>query len=436
MRYTTYSKYLPELIDAINLQELLDQLSDFLLQSGFAGGSFHHPYWGQLDEADGERSLEALKEAILNALMQSGKLDREMLQVLRGESTGDPERDAQIQQQIANLIDEIIRRLVEEGYLRVKETPRMPQAHQPLFGPGSQTHTAAQQVQFNLTDKGIDFLGYRALRHLLGSIGKSSFGSHETPHLATSVEVEAASKPYEYGDVLNLDVPETLKNALLRAGATRAIREQIDIDYPDLMVHQSEYRSSAATVLMLDCSHSMILYGEDRFTPAKKVALALTHLIRTQFPGDSLKVVLFHDSAEEIPLARLAHAQVGPYHTNTAEGLKLARRLLLAQKKDMRQIIMITDGKPSALTLPDGRIYVNSMGLDPRILKATYREVAICRRSGIIINTFMLARERALVEFVKKVCEISRGKAYFTTTMTLGQYILMDFLRRKTRKIS
>jgi Ca-activated chloride channel family protein len=237
-------------------------------------------------------------------------------------------------------------------------------------------------------------------------------------------------------------VPATLANALARGAIRRSGEGEsgqggvwIDLDYPDLMVSQSEYRSSAATVLMLDCSHSMVLYGEDRFTPAKKVALALTHLIRTQFPGDTLRVVLFHDSAEEIPLERLARAQVGPYHTNTAEGLKLSRRLLLAQKKDMRQIIMITDGKPSALTLPDGRIYVNSMGLDPRILKETYREVAICRRSGIMINTFMLARERALVEFVKKVCEISRGKAYFTSTMTLGQYILMDFMRRKTRRV-
>src|SRR5258705_7395724 len=177
----------------------------------------------------------------------------------------------------------------------------------------------------------------------------------------------------------------------------------INLEYDDLMVHESEYRSSAATVLMLDCSPSMILYGEDRFTPAKKVALALTHLIRTQFPGDTLKVVLFHDTAEEIPLSRLTQAQVGPYHTNTAEGLKLARRLLLAQKKDMRQIIMITDGKPSALTLPDGRVYFNSMGLDPEILKTTFHEVAACRRAGILINTFMLARDRSLVEFVKRM---------------------------------
>jgi Ca-activated chloride channel family protein len=450
MRYTTYSKYLPELIDAINLQELLDQLSDFLLQSGFAGGPFDHPFWGEFGDHDPDRSMDALRQAILQALMQSGKLTPDMLQVLRGESTGDVERDKQIERQLAELLDQIVQKLMEEGFLSAEQAPKMPQGHQPVFGPGGQAHTAAQQVQFNLTDKGIDFLGYRALRHLLGSVGKSSFGSHDTQHLATGVEAEAVSKPYAFGDTLNLDVPATLSNALARGAARRSGGEAdgseppnrqtaqppfLDLDYPDLMVNQSEYRSSAATVLMLDCSHSMILYGEDRFTPAKKVALALTHLIRTQFPGDTLKVVLFHDSAEEIPMERLAHAQVGPYHTNTAEGLKLSRRLLLAQKKDMRQIIMITDGKPSALTLPDGRIYVNSMGLDPRILKETYREVAVCRRSGIMINTFMLARERALVEFVKRVCEISRGKAYFTSTMTLGQYILMDFMRRKTRKV-
>ena len=431
MRHTTYSKYIPGLADAINLQELMDQLSDFLLQSGFAGGQFSHPFWGELGEDDSDRSMDALRQAIMDALMKSNQLTPEMLQALRGESTGDEVRDQEIQQQLADLIDEIIRRLIDEGYLTTEESPRLPEGHQEMFGPGGQAHSAANQVNFNLTGKGIDFLGYRALKQLLGSIGKSSFGSHETPYLATGVEAEAVSKPYEFGDTLNLDVSGTLTKAIKRSG----LKIPIDIDYPDLMVHQSEYRSSAATVLMLDCSHSMILYGEDRFTPAKRVALALTHLIRSQFPGDSLRVVLFHDSAEEIPLSRLAHAQVGPYHTNTAEGLRLARRLLLAQKKDMRQIIMITDGKPSALTLPDGRIYVNSMGLDPRILQATFREVVTCKRAGIMINTFMLAREHSLVQFVKRVCEISRGKAYFTTTMTLGQYILMDFLRRKTKKV-
>jgi Ca-activated chloride channel family protein len=446
MRYTTYGKYVAQLADAVNLQDLLDRLSDFLLQSGFAGGPSWHPFWGEFGNEDSQ-SMDSLKDAIMRALMESGQLTPEMLQVLRGETTGDAQRDADVKRQLAEMLDQIVQRLIDEGYLGAEQAPRMPEGHQPMFGPGGQAHSAAQQVHFNLTDKGVDFLGYRALRHLLGSIGRSSFGSHETAYLATGVEAEAASKQYEFGDTMNLDVPGTLQRAMARKlgghGRSPAVtggREDhpapfLDLDYPDLMVHQAEYRSSAATVLMLDCSHSMILYGEDRFTPAKKVALALTHLIRTQFPGDSLRVVLFHDGAEEIPLRKLAHAQVGPYHTNTAEGLKLARRLLMAQKKDMRQIVMITDGKPSALTLPDGRVYVNSMGLDPRILKATYREVSICRRSGILINTFMLARERSLVEFVKKVCEIAKGKAYFTSAMTLGQYILMDFMRRKTRRV-
>jgi Ca-activated chloride channel family protein len=432
MRYTTYSRYIPQLLDAVNLEDLLDQLSDFLLRSGFAGGPMYHPYWGSFgDEQEGDRSLDALKQAIVQALMESGKLTQEMLQVLRGESTGDEQRDGEIRQQLADLIDQVVQKLIEQGYLNVGDAPQMPESHQQAFGPGGQAQQAAQSVEFNLTDKALDFLGYRALRHLLGSVGKSSFGAHDTSHLATGVEAEAISKPYEFGDTLNLDVPSTLTNAIARGG----LKVPLELDYRDLMVHQSEYRSSAATVLMLDCSHSMILYGEDRFTPAKKVALALTHLIRTQFPGDSIRVVLFHDTAEEIPLAKLAHAQVGPYHTNTAEGLRLSRRILLSQKKDMRQIIMITDGKPSALTQPDGRVYVNSMGLDPRILKETYREVSICKRSGIMINTFMLARERMLVEFVKRVCEIARGKAYFTNTMTLGQYILMDFMRRKTKRV-
>ena len=432
MRYTTFSKHIAQLADAVNVQDLLDQLADFLLQSGFAGGPHAHPYWGDFGEQEGDRSMDALREAIAQALMESGLLTPEMLKALRGESTGDAERDADLQRQLAELIDTIVKRLMEQGYLTTDEAPRMPGGQEIVEGTDGQARDAARQVHFSLTEKGVDFLGYRALRSLLGSIGKSSYGSHDTPYLATGVESEGASKPYEYGDTMNLDVIATLLSAIEREG----LGVPLDLDYGDLMVHQAEYRSSAATVLMLDCSHSMILYGEDRFTPAKKVALALTHLIRTQFPGDTLRLVLFHDSAEEIPLAQLAHAQVGPYHTNTAEGLKLARRLLLAQRKDMRQIIMITDGKPSALTMPDGRVYVNSMGLDPKILQATYREVALCKRSNIMINTFMLARDRMLVDFVKKVSEICRGKAYFTNTMTLGQFILMDFMKRKTMRVS
>jgi len=188
-------------------------------------------------------------------------------------------------------------------------------------------------------------------------------------------------------------------------------------------------------VLMLDCSHSMILYGEDRFTPAKRVALALSHLIRTQYPGDSLHLVLFHDSAEEVPLGQLARVQGGPFYTNTREGLRMAQRILTRQKKDMRQIIMITDGKPSALTLEDGRIYKNAFGLDPFVVTETLREVAKCKRAGILINTFMLATDYSLVQFVQKITQMCRGKAYFTTPYTLGQYLLMDYVQGKSRKI-
>jgi Ca-activated chloride channel homolog len=429
MRFTNYTRYTGHLADRLNIEALLEQLGDFLLQSGFAGGPHHHPYWGW--SGDDDRSLDALKQALIQALIDSGQLTPEMLNELRGEGEGD---DA-VREQLAELLDRLIERLVEEGYLELTQPPQMPGGHTQMQGQGTvdEARSAAQQVDFNVTGKGIDFLGYRTLRNLLGAMGRSSFGAHDTPYLATGIEAEAASRPYAFGDALNLDIPATLKQALAREGGLRD-DGTLPLDYGDLHVHQAEYRSSCATVLMLDTSHSMILYGEDRFTPAKRVALALSHLIRTQFPGDTLRVVTFGDRAEEIPLGRLAQAQVGPFHTNTAEGLKLARRLLLAQNKDMRQIIMITDGKPSALTLPSGQVYKNPMGLDPRVMRETLQEVAACRKAGIIVNTFMLARDPALVAFVNEVSEIARGKAYFTSTMTLGQYIMRDFLRRKTRR--
>lgn len=429
MRFTNYTRYTGHRADALNLEALLEHLSDFLLQSGFAGGSHFHPYFGEFGDED--RSLDALKEALLRALIESGQLTPEMISELRGEGGGDEE----VRDQIAELLDRLVERMIEEGYLNLSEPPQMPGGKLELTdAPGTidEARSAAQQVEFNLTQKGVDFLGYRTLRHLLGAMGQAGFGSHDTPHLSTGVEADAASRPYEFGDTLNLDIARTLTSAMGRDG----LRDDgtIDLNYGDLYVHQTEYRSSCATVLLLDTSHSMILYGEDRFTPAKKVALALTHLIRTQFPGDTLRVVTFGDRAEEIPLSRLAQAKVGPFHTNTAEGLKLARRLLLAQNKEMRQIVMITDGKPSAITLDDGRVYKNPMGLDARVLGETFSEVAACRKAGILINTFMLARDPALVAFVNQVSQIARGKAYFTTTMTLGQYIMRDFLRRRTRR--
>jgi Ca-activated chloride channel family protein len=323
-------------------------------------------------------------------------------------------------------LQKTVERMVREGYLRTSEG-------QPFGDPtgGGEVGPGGRPIKFELTEKGSDFLGYKTLRNLLGSLGKSSLGRHDTRDLATGVEASGPSKAYEFGDTMNLDVSGTLLSAVAREG----VKVPLDVDYKDLLVHQAEYQSSCATVVMLDCSHSMILYGEDRFTPAKKVALALSHLIRSQFPGDTLHLVLFHDSAEEVPLSQLGKVRVGPYYTNTREGLRVAQRILQRQRKDMKQIVMITDGKPSALTEKDGSIYRNPFGLDPRVVALTLKEVANCRRQGILVNTFMLARDHDLVAFVKKVTEICRGKAYFTTPYTLGQFVLMDFLNKKVEKV-
>ncbi len=412
MRSITYRKYTGEDWDSLSIEELLNKLSDFLLQSGF-DNPYYDPTWS-------DRDLRDLHEAILNALLQGSMLPEEML-----EGLGDLEKESDFENSdISKLVRYLVARLEKEGYIRVRRSA-------PQKGKGRRSQQAPGEVRFELTDKTLDFLGYRTLRNLLGSLGKSSFGRHDTRDLATGVEASGATKAYEFGDTLNLHVSATILNALKRNGLTTPV----DLDYSDLEIHQCEYQSSCATVLMLDCSHSMILYGEDRFTPAKKVALALSHLIRTQYPGDSLHVVLFHDSAEEIALSRLARVQVGPFYTNTCEGLRLAQRVLAREKKDMRQIIMITDGKPSAVTEPDGSIYRNAFGLDPHVISRTFREVCQCRRSNSLINTFMRARDSDLVAFVRKVTEICRGKAYFTTPYSLGQYILMDYMRKKVERI-
>jgi len=407
-----YTKWIPSPLDGLSLEELLDELSEFFLQSGFDYG---YP------NATDPQGIDALKQAILEKLVEMGRIPESLYQQWLDDRTAEESK------QLDELIDQLIQRMLEEGYLRTdSERP----FESDTTGEGSEG-SATGNARFELTDKSIDFLGFRLLRQLLGSLGRSSFGRHETAHFSTGVEAYQAPKEYEFGDTLNINISATLLNAIGREG----LQVPINLERSDVMVNRSEYESSCSTVLLLDTSHSMILYGEDRFTPAKRVALALAHLIRTQYPGDSLRLVLFHDSAEEIPLKQLARAVVGPYHTNTREGLRLARRLLMSEKKDMRQIIMITDGKPSAMTLPNGRIYKNAFGLDPMILEETFKEVATCRKAGILINTFMLASDYYLVDFVKKVTEICRGKAYFATTLNLGQYILMDYLKKKTETI-
>ena len=417
MKFVNYTKYVPEPFDDLSAEDLLQLLQDFLLDSGF------YNQYSNFYEMDPARTMDQLHQALLEALQQQGRIPDDLMRQMM-ENWEEYQKS-----ELAQRINQLLQRLAEEGYVTI-EQPNPGQRETQGSGQG-QAMESEGKTKFEVTDKALDFLGFKTLKDLLGSLGKSSFGRHDTRELATGVESDGSSRRYEFGDTMNLDVNATLLSAIQRNG----LKIPLDLNYQDLQVRQCEYQSSCATVLMLDCSHSMILYGEDRFTPAKKVALALTHLIRTQYPGDTLHLVLFHDSAEEVPLSDLARVRVGPYYTNTREGLRLAQKILSRQKKDMRQIVMITDGKPSALTLEDGRIYKNSFGLDPLVVSETLLEVARCRRNGILINTFMLASDYSLINFVQKVTEICRGKAYFTTPYTLGQYLLMDYLQKKVKHI-
>ncbi|HEU4594917.1 MAG TPA: VWA domain-containing protein [Pyrinomonadaceae bacterium] len=445
MKFIRYSKFKGFDVSGLSLGDLMGMLQDSLLQSGY-----DDDYYWTRQRQEPDSSLDALRQALLQALLEMGELSPRDVEEMLAENNGQFKGS-----QLEELLNQLIERLVEEGYLKLSEEPasERDRRRQRGMGRGEVGEPSPRDVKFEVTEKGLDFLGYKTLRNLLGSMGKSSVGRHDTPHLSTGVEASQASKPYEFGDTINLDVNTTLLSAIKREG----LGVPLNLEYRDLHVHQQDYQSSCATVVMLDCSHSMILYGEDRFTPAKKVALALSHLIRTQYPGDSLKVVLFHDDAEELPLARLATTQVGPYHTNTAEGLKLARRLLTAQRKEMKQIVMVTDGKPTACFLEGSpasssaggrralygfgelkggrRLYKNSAGNDPVVMEATFREVQACRKAGVMINTFMLASDYYLVEFVKQVSAMTSGKAYFATPGNLTQFVLIDFLKRKKSRV-
>jgi len=443
MKFTRYSKFKGLDVSSINLGDLMEGLSDSLLSSGY-----DDDYYWTRERRPQDTSLDALRQALLQALMDQGLLDEPQVQEMLAENDGKFKGSA-----LEEMLNQLIERLIEEGYLTLHEEEVRQQQRQRANGNPEISEPLPRNIKFEVTEKGLDFLGYKTLRNLLGSLGKSSAGRHDTPQLSTGVEAAAASKAYEFGDTINIDVNTTLLSAIKREG----LKVPLNLEYSDLHVQQCDYQSSCATVVMLDCSHSMILYGEDRFTPAKKVALALAHLIRTQYPGDSLKLVLFHDSAEELPLAKLATTQVGPYHTNTAEGLRLSRRILQSQRKEMKQIVMITDGKPTACFLGEGstigagrvgpgaaklpaipgkrRLYKNSMGGDRFVMDETFKEVQACRKAGVMINTFMLASDYYLVEFVKQMSAMTNGKAYFANPANLSQFVLIDFLRRRTSRI-
>lgn len=416
MKRTRYTKFNGDFADGISLDDLMEALSEFLLDSGFQDP------WAQFQELNGDHTMENLREALKQVMEAGDFLDEEMQQ--KYNDMTDEQRE--------QMLDSLVERMQQGDYIQ----PQQGEAGEISNGPTppgeiAQPAPPQGQARFHVTDKSMDFLSYKSLRDLLGGMGRSISGRHDTRYEASGIESSGSSKPYEFGDVMNLDVNATLSNAMQREG----LSVPMNVEYSDLVIRQSEYQSSCATVVMLDCSHSMILYGEDRFTPAKRVAMALSHLIRTQFPGDSLHLVLFHDSAEELPIEAVARVKVGPYYTNTREGLRMARRILARSNKDMKQIVMITDGKPSALTLDDGRIYRNAFGLDPMVIAETLEEVARCKRSNIVINTFMLAQDFALMQFVQKVSAMCKGKAYFTSPDRLGSYVLQDFMNRRMKTI-
>lgn len=286
--------------------------------------------------------------------------------------------------------------------------------------------------QFMLTQKGVQRMRQDALREIFASLKKSPPGSHETPYTGSGVDRQSETRKFSFGDQpTNIDLTSTLSNAFRRDGIDEfTLREE------DLEVYETEHQTSCATVLMIDISHSMILYGEDRITPAKQVGLALSELILTRFPKDYLALVTFGDEANVVSINELPFLMVGPYHTNTKAGLQLARDLLRRRGNVNKQIFMVTDGKPSAITEPNGKLYKNSFGLDPKIVNKTLDEAVACRREKIPITTFMVARDPYLISFVEELTKANHGRAYYSSLTTLGEFVFVDYIRNRRKRFS
>ena len=281
-----------------------------------------------------------------------------------------------------------------------------------------------------LTSKGERALRSSSLEAIFGHLRRDAAGDHRVPRAGAGHERLPETRPYAFGDAVSqIATHETLANAVRRGGV-----DDLTITADDLEVYETEHNTSCATVLLIDVSHSMVLYGEDRITPAKRVALALTELITTRYPKDALDVVLFGDDAWRVPLDQLPYCGVGPYHTNTRAGLVLAREILRKKRQANRQILMVTDGKPSALTEPDGQIYKNPFGLDRRVVNKTLEEADQCRRLGIPITTFMLTQDPTLVEFIETFTRTNRGRAYYASPDDLGSFVMVDYLRNRRRR--
>lgn len=291
--------------------------------------------------------------------------------------------------------------------------------------------SADGEGRMSLTKRGEQIIRSDSLDAIFGHLQRDAAGDHRTPHGGVGNERLPETRPYEFGDPLSLlDAPGTVSNALKRVGGAG----ELEIAEEDLQVFETEHSSSCATVLLIDISHSMILYGEDRITPAKRVALALTELIKTRYPKDTLHVVTFGDDAEMVPLDALPYLSVGPFHTNTKAGLRMAQDILRTTRQANRQVFMLTDGKPSVITERNGSLYKNPFGLDDRIVNATLDEAAQCRRLNIPITTFMLTHDPVLVDFVERFTEVNHGRAYYSKPDDLGSFVLVDYMRNRRRQ--
>ena len=283
----------------------------------------------------------------------------------------------------------------------------------------------------SLTPKTEKLLREHALKQIFGKLKKSKTGNHKTQKIGQGEDNTGEYKAYQFGDPLEkIDITQSIKNAQIRS-----ISNDFLIQHDDLVVEDNFFKTQMSTILMIDISHSMILYGEDRITPAKKVAMALAEMITTQYPKDTLDILVFGNDAWPISLKELPYLKVGPYHTNTVAGLKLAMDLLRRKKNTNKQIFMITDGKPSCLKMPDGNYYKNSVGLDESIVEKCYNMARQAKKLQIPITTFMIAQDPYLQQFVRTFTEINRGKAFFTGLKGLGQMIFEDYNKNRRKKL-
>lgn len=283
---------------------------------------------------------------------------------------------------------------------------------------------------FSMTAKSEQSIRRRSLEEIFNKLKKGNKGNHRTPFSGLGDEKTADRRDFQFGDSLDqIDVTSSIRNAQINHGITN-----FNLTEKDLEVEENEFKTSTSTVLMIDISHSMILYGEDRITPAKKVAMALAELITTQFKNDTLDIIVFGNDAWPIEIKDLPYLQVGPYHTNTYAGLELAMDILRRRKTSNKQIFMITDGKPTCLK--EGiKYYKNSFGLDRKILNKTLNQAAVCRRLGITITTFMIARDPYLQQFVRDFTKTNNGRAYYSSLKGLGEFIFEDFVRNRRKTL-